>query len=246
MSLASYDKMGVGYSRQRRPDQRIFQYIQAALTNARSILNVGAGTGSYEPDNVPTMAVEPSYEMIRQRRNKNNVIQGNAEALPFKDASFDATLAILTIHHWADLNQGLQECARTSRRTVTILTWDPDSLGFWLTQDYFPEILEFDRKLFPTMEELRNQLGPIAIQDIPVPADCVDGFLGAYWQRPKAYLQERVRSGISSFSRIPAPAERLEMIQRDLASGAWYKAHGKLLAQESLNLGYKLVTSEVH
>lgn len=241
-----YDNVGVGYSTQRQPDQRIFEFIQAVLGSAESILNVGAGTGSYEPIHVPTVAVKPSYEMIQPRLNKNNVVQGSAEALPFKDAAFDATLAVLTVHHWTNLNQGLQECARSSRRTVTIVTWDPDLPGFWLTQDYFPEILEFDRSIFPSMEELRKHLGPITVQDIPIPANCVDEFLGAYWQRPAAYLQEQVRSGMSSFSRIPTSVERLEMLKRDLESGAWYQAHGQLLTQESLNLGYRLVTAVVH
>jgi ubiquinone/menaquinone biosynthesis C-methylase UbiE len=240
-----YDKIGVGYSDQRQPDQRIFRYLHEALGNAESILNVGAGTGSYEPTHVPTAAVEPSYKMIQQRRNRINVVQGVAEALPFRDASFDSSLAVLTIHHWSDLDQGLQECARSSKRAVTILTWDPDSPGFWLTQDYFPELLEVDRSIFPRMEELRSCLGSLTVTTVPIPADCVDGFLGAYWRRPEAYLQEQVRSGMSSFTRIQSFHDRLEQLRSDLESGAWHRAHGNLLAQEHIDLGYKLVTAVV-
>ena len=241
-----YDKIGVGYSSQRKPDRRIFRHIFESLGNSSSILNVGAGTGSYEPTHVPTVAVEPSFQMIQQRRKKSNVVRGAAEALPFKDASFDSSLAVLTIHHWSDLRQGLQECARSAKRLVSILTWDPASPGFWLTQDYFPEILELDRSIFPTMEELRTCLGQITVRDVPIPADCIDGFLGAYWQRPEAYLQDNVRSGMSTFSRIPTHADRLEQLRRDLKSGAWHRVHAGLLAQESLSLGYKLVTAVVH
>ncbi len=245
-SAERYDKIGVGYSVQRRPDPRIARHIFEAVREAGSVLNVGAGTGSYEPAHVPTVAIEPSYEMIQQRRNKGNVVQGIAESIPFKDAAFDSSLAVLTIHHWSDLAAGLQECARTSRREVAIFTWDPDSPGFWLTQEYFPELLEFDRSVFPSMEELRKCLGSTRVKAVPIPADCIDGFLGAYWQRPESYLQQSVRSGMSSFSRIPTLADRLEQLQRDLDSGAWHRAYGKLLTQESCDLGYRLVTAVVH
>ena len=129
---------------------------------------------------------------------------------------------------------------------VAILTWDPASSGFWLTQNYCSEILELDRRIFPSMDELRKCLGHITVTDVPVPADCVDGFLGAYWRRPEAYLREQVRSGMSSFSRIPMATDRLEQLQTDLESGAWHRAHGDLMAQESLILGYKLVTALLH
>jgi SAM-dependent methyltransferase len=241
-----YDKIGIEYAAKRMPDSRIFRHIQMALRNSKSVLNVGAGAGSYEPTNIPAVAVEPSFEMIRQRLNRSNVVQGVAEALPFRDACFDTSLALLTIHHWTDLSQGLQECARSSKRAVTILTWDPSSLGFWLTQDYFPEILEFDRSIFPSLEELQHCLGEITVTDVPIPADCIDGFLGAYWRRPEAYLQEHIRSGMSSFSRISTFVHGLEQLQADLESGAWYRAHGHLLAHESLSIGYKLVTAMLH
>lgn len=245
-SSGRYNVIGNGYSSQRQPDHRIGRHIFEALDGATSVLNVGAGTGSYEPTHVPTIAVEPSFLMIQQRRNLKNVVQGVVEALPFKDATFDFTLAVLTIHHWSDLSMGLDECARTARRAVAILTWDPASPGFWLTREYFPEILELDQHIFPSMDKLRQCLGSIQIKSIPIPADCIDGFLGAFWRRPDAYLRAEVRSGISSFSRIPNLPDRLEQLQNDLESGVWRRAHGKLLRQEHCDLGYKLVTTAVH
>jgi len=245
-TMQRYDQIGRGYSSQRRPDHRIFRQICQALGQSESVLNVGAGTGSYEPSHVDTVAVEPSIEMIRQRQNKANVVQGCAEALPFKDAAFDSALAILTIHHWSNLERGLKECARTSKRTVTILTWDPESPGFWLTQEYFPEILEFDRSIFPRIEQLRRCLGKIKVQNVPIPGDCIDGFTGAYWRRPEVYLIDRVRSAMSSFSRVATSPKAIERLAADLKSGAWKQAYGKLLAQEFTDLGYRLITAVLH
>lgn len=244
--IERYDKIGAGYSKQRKPDPRIARHIQGALCGARSVLNVGAGSGSYEPIHVPTVAVEPSFQMIQQRRNKRNVVQASAESLPFKDAAVDSVLAVLTVHHWSNLAQGLSECARTSKREVAMLTWDPDTPGFWFTQEYFPELLEFDRGIFPSMDELRQHLGSIEVAPVEIPADCVDGFLGAYWRRPDAYLSDEVRSGMSSFSRIANLPDRLDQLRKDLASGVWHRAHRRLQEQESCDLGYRLVTAVVH
>lgn len=240
-----YDQLGIGYSRRRRPDNRIFHRINVALGSANSILNVGAGTGSYEPIHIPTVAVEPSFEMIRQRRNRLNVVQGVAEALPFADGYFDVSLAVLTVHHWSDYREGLSECSRVTRRRVVILTWDPATTGFWLTQDYFREIIEVDRRIFPSMETFRNCFGKISVSKVLIPADCVDGFLGAYWQRPTAYLDDTVRSGMSSFSRVQAPDDGFKRLQADLDTGVWRRRHRDLLYRTSLDLGYRLVTTEL-
>lgn len=240
-----YDTIGVTYAQQRKPDPRIGQIIGEALGDARSVLNVGAGAGSYEPSHVPSFAVEPSMQMIQQRKNLQNVVQAAAEALPIKDAAVDCVLAVLTIHHWSNLALGLNECARCAKRRVTILTWDPDSPGFWLTQEYFPELLELDQRIFPSMNELRRHLGAIRIKPVEIPADCVDGFLGAYWCRPEAYLSEKVRSGMSSFSRIPDLADRLARLHHDLATGAWLQNHRALQSQNSCDLGYRLVSAEL-
>ena len=155
-------------------------------------------------------------------------------------------LAILTIHHWSDLAKGLNECARVSKRRIIIFTWDPGTPGFWLTREYFPEILEFDRNVFPSMGQLRDCLGQINVRTIPIPGDCVDGFLGAYWCRPEAYLNGRVRSGVSSFSRVAASQDGIKRLATDLSTGMWKRANKNLLKQDSADIGYRLVTAAIY
>lgn len=238
-----YDQIGLRYTASRRPDSRISARIRRQLAGASSLVNVGAGAGSYEPVDIPVTAVEPSAQMISQRHDSSNVVQARAEALPFPDGAFDAVLAVLTIHHWEDKKRGLEECARTARRLVVILTWDPSSNGFWLVQEYFPELLVLDRRIFPTMADMRAVLGRISVQPVPIPADCVDGFLGAYWRRPHAYLDEAIRSGMSSFSRTSAAQAPIEELRRDLLSGAWEREHQHLLDAPELDIGYRLITA---
>jgi len=241
-----YDRIGRGYATQRRPDPRIYQQIRRRLGDVTSLVNVGAGTGSYEPKDLPVTAVEPSAEMIAQRALRTNVVRAKAEALPFRDASFDATLAILTVHHWRDRQAGLQECARAARKQISMLTWDPGSDGFWLTQEYFPELLDHDRRVFPSLGEIRAALGRVAVEPVLVPADCVDGFLGAYWRRPRAYLDSGVRSAMSSFARVTDLEDRLKALKSDLENGAWDRRHRHLLEADELDLGYRLVTARLH
>ena len=244
--LERYDKIGCGYANLRLPDERILGYIRRTIDEASSVLNVGAGTGSYEPSDLPTVAVEPSFEMIKQRHNRSDVVQARAEALPFGDGSFDVSLAVLTIHHWSNLSQGLEECARSTRYRVSILTWDPDFTGFWLTQRYLPELLELDRRIFPSIGKILRQLGNARVDVVPIPADCTDGFLGAYWQRPDAYLNDKIRSGMSSFARIENVEESIEHLRRDLHSGLWHRENRHLLSAESIDLGYRMITAEVN
>lgn len=241
-----YDRIGHGYATQRRPDPRIYRQIRRRLGDAASLVNVGAGTGSYEPKDLPVTAVEPSAEMIAQRAVRTNVVQARAEALPFRDASFDATLAILTVHHWQDPQIGLQECARAARRQISMLTWDPESDGFWLTKEYFPELLAYDRQVFSSLGEIRAALGRVAVEPVLVPADCVDGFLGAYWCRPRAYLDPCVRSAMSSFARVNDLEDRLKALKTDLENGAWDRLHRHLINTDVLDLGYRLVTARLH
>jgi len=163
-----YDRIGYGYTTQRRSDPRIFREIRGLLEGMSSLLDVGAGSGSYEPDDLAVIAVEPSLQMILQHPHRSNVLQAKAEALPFSDGSFDATMALLTIHHWNDQKKGLEECVRVTRSRVVILTWDPTSDGFWLVQDYFPELLALDRSIFPGLEDIRNVLGQLSIQPLPI------------------------------------------------------------------------------
>lgn len=241
-----YDQIGDGYATQRRSDPRIQDFLHSQLQGISTLLNVGAGHGSYEPDNLSVVAVEPSTKMISQRRNRSNVVQARAEALPFSDNSFEAATAILTIQHWHDKRKGLEECARVVQKRLVILTWDPDADSFWLQQDYFPELLATDRTIFPSMEALRKVLGNMSVCPLPIPADCTDGFLGAFWRRPDAYLEPEVRNGISSFSRIGGVAPGLKRLSTDLASGRWHQKYGHLLTADDLDVGYRLVMSEAH
>lgn len=241
-----YDRIGSGYTSQRLPDPRIYASIRHQLQSMSSVVNVGSGTGSYEPEDLAVFAVEPSAVMISQRKNRRNAVQARAESLPFPDNAVDAVMAILTVHHWEDQKKGLEECARVARKRMVILTWDPESEGFWLVNEYFPELLAFDRSIFPRMEAIRRILGPADIRPLPIPAECVDGFLGAYWRRPHAYLNETVRSGMSSFSRIENIDTRLAELRRDIVSGVWQRRHQHLLTVDALDIGYRLVTSKLH
>ncbi len=243
-----YDAIGWGYAQRRRPDPRIHAALAEALGGARSVLNVGAGTGSYEPGDRVVCAAEPSAVMIAQRPTGSApAVRARAEALPFAAHSFDAVLAVLTLHHWTDRAGGLGECARVARERVVLLTFDAGAGGFWLIQDYFPEFLELDRRQFPPMEQYGAMFGAgarVEIRPLPVPRDCVDGFLGAYWARPEAYLDPQVRSSISSFARL-STGHGLERLAADLASGAWHDRHGHLLDADALDLGYRIVIAHL-
>ena len=239
-----YDDIGVGYRARRRPDPRLAAAITRALGETETVVNVGAGAGSYEPADRFVVAVEPAMTMIRQRRAGSAlVVQGVAAELPFRDDEFAAALAVLTIHHWLDKHRGLDELGRVARRRVVIVTWDPSISGFWLVDDYFPEIFEIDRKIFPTIEDYRRALGGVEVRPLPIPHDCVDGFLGAYWRRPHAYLDAGVRSAISTFAKMrPSDVEAgLERLRRDLEDGTWARRHGDLLDRSEIDLGYRIV-----
>jgi SAM-dependent methyltransferase len=238
-----YDTIGSGYRRLRRPDSRIGDSILRGLASASTVVNVGAGAGSYEPHDRRVVAVEPSMTMIRQRPAMSApVVRASGSALPFRDETFDASLAILTIHHWPDVARGLRELRRSVRQRVVILTWDPAAPGFWLT-DYLPEILEIDRRIFPSLEMLRRELGRTQVFDVPIPHDCTDGFLGAYWRRPAAYLDATVRSAISTFSKLHDAAPGLDRLASDLRSGEWQRRYGSVLGEADLDLGYRLVVA---
>ncbi len=239
-----YDEIGVGYTNFRRPDPRIATAILHALGEADTVVNVGAGAGSYEPSDRSVVAVEPSMTMIRQRRvGSAPAVQASATQLPFRDATFEAALAILTVHHWPDRARGLGELARVARDRIVILTWDPATSGFWLVDDYFPEIVEIDRRIFPSIEEFSRALGRVDVHTLPIPHDCVDGFLGAYWRRPHAYLDASVRSAISTFSKIRAIEAGLTRLRRDLQDGTWERRYGDLLGRREIDLGYRLLVS---
>jgi SAM-dependent methyltransferase len=236
--MATYDTIGGGYARRRQADPRIAAAIEAALGDARTVINIGAGAGSYETDRV-VQAVEPSAVMIAQRpAGAAPCVQASAEALPFEDGAFDAAMAVLTIHHWSDWRAGLREMRRVARRRVVLLTFDVEESDFWLTRDYFPALMELDQQIMPRLGDMRDALGAFEARAVPVPHDCVDGFLGAYWRRPEVYLDAVARGSMSSFARIDAEDG---LLARDLGNGAWHKRNGDVLRQDELDIGYRLL-----
>jgi SAM-dependent methyltransferase len=222
--------------------------ITDALGDVQSVVNVGAGAGSYEPKQMSVVAVDPSIEMIRQRPiGSAPVVLARAESLPFRSRSFDAALAVLTIHHWILIAAGLSELRRVATSKVVILTCDPAcDERFWLASHYLPEIVDFDRRHLPTLGQLEQWLGEVEIREVPIPRDCKDGFQGAFWQKPEAYLDPAVRRGISTFAKLPADAvdRGLARLSDDLDSGRWEKHFGHLRTQESIDLGYRLVIAK--
>ena len=241
--MALYDRIGTGYSAVRRADPRIAALIDAALGEARTVVNVGAGTGSYEPAGRQVTAIEPSAEMIRQRpAHAAPAVQASAEDLPFPDNSFDAAMAVLTVHHWRDQAKGLAELRRVARGRVVVLTFQPGHPGTWLG-DYLPGLRELDAKQAPPLGLYRRELGEVTIAPVPIPHDCVDGFLYAFWRRPEAYLDPAIRAGSSSFHVLADVEAGLTRLADDLVSGAWVSRYGHLLELEEYDAGYRLVVA---
>lgn len=239
---ALYDTIGIDYTRLRQPDPRIAAQITRALGPSRTVLNVGAGAGSYEPTDREVTALEPSVEMICQRpAGAAPAVQGSVEAIPFPDNSFEAVMGVLTLHHWTDQQQGIREICRVACERVVLLTFDPAARP-WLT-DYLPELAALDEATMPPLDQLTEWLGPIAVEPVLVPHDCTDGFLYAYWRRPAAYLEPRIRKGSSSFWKIAEAEAGFARLAADLASGAWEQRYGGLLDADSYDAGYRLVVS---
>jgi SAM-dependent methyltransferase len=241
-----YDRIGSGYSTTRRADPRIEARIHRALGDAQTVVNVGAGTGSYEPTDREVVAVEPSDRMIKQRPpGSAPVVRALAQELPFADGEFDASMSVLSDHHWSDRAGGLREMRRVARRRAVVFTWDPARVDdAWLVRDFLPGF-----RLLPggmALQEIADQLGATEVQAVPIPADCQDGFFHAYWARPSAYLDPAVRSNISVFARLPAaevdPA--IEQLRADLESGAWQTRNQDILGQAELDLGYRLLIAD--
>jgi SAM-dependent methyltransferase len=240
---ARYDRIGINYAALRRPDPRLAAAIEAALGPAETVLNVGAGTGAYEPADRQVTAVEPSLEMIRKRGPAAPpAIQASAEALPFADDAFDAAMAILTVHHWSDKAKGLAEMRRVTRGRIVLLTFDP-SIRPWLV-DYLPELAALDEAQMPAMADYARWLGPVRVSPVPIPHDCSDGFLYAYWRRPEAYLDPHIRSGSSSFWAIDGVEAGLERLRQDLETGEWARRNAGLLDLDACDAGYRLVVAD--
>lgn len=249
MIAPAYDRMGIDYSEVRRADPRFEAAIWEALGDAKRVLNLGAGAGSYEPPDREVIAVEPSPVMIAQRpADAAPAIQGVAEDLPLEDGSVDATMGVFTMQHWDDVDRGLAEVGRVTRDRVVLLTLDLDATAeMWLCRDYLPEIVAHDRETFPSIERLGAVLPNLRIDTVPVPADCADGFCVALWGRPEAHLDPGVRRASSIWHLLPdavvEPA--LERLRRDLASGEWDRRYGHLRSRASLDVGLRLVTAEL-
>ena len=244
-----YDRIGRGYSGFRQTDPRIAAAIETALGEARTVLNVGAGAGSYEPPSREVVAVEPSAEMIAQRPpGAARAVQASAESLPFDDGSFDAAMAVFSDHHWRDRTAGLREMQQVARDRVVILNADPGLAGsFWLTRDYLPAFADLIpppyRRAGYWLEELGDLLGPVEAIAVPVPHDCRDGFYQSYWRRPRAYLEPRVRETISVFHRVAETdvAAAMGELRRDLDDGSWEERYAELLDAPELDIGLRLV-----
>lgn len=244
-----YDSIGRGYADHRRADPRIAAAVHDALGDVRTVVNVGAGTGSYEPTDRPVIPVEPSTAMALQRPPAlPPAVLGVAESLPLADDTVDAAMGVLTVHHWADRSRGLAELVRVARRRIVLLTIDPEvEAGMWLFRDYLPDVVAQDRHDFPTLEELAGALGPTRVIDLPVPRDCTDGFLLAFWSRPEAVLDPAARAATSGFARMDQAREAaaVQRLSRDLASGAWDRAHGHLRSLPALDVGLRLTVTDL-
>jgi SAM-dependent methyltransferase len=242
-----YESRGEGYANQRRTEPRIAAYVHAALGDARTVLNVGAGTGSYEPDDRYVVAVEPSAAMRAQRpRWRVPAIDARAEHLPFDDASFEAAMAMVTVHQWPDPERGLAELRRVSAGPVVVLTFDGDALDrFWLNE-YAPELIAAERTRYPSIAGICEILGGVTeVQTVPIPIDCVDGFTEAFYARPEAFLEPEVRRSQSAWGFVDEAVEKrfVSDLGADLESGKWDAGHGELRALAEFAGSLRLVTA---
>jgi SAM-dependent methyltransferase len=242
---ALYDTIGLTYTVTRRTEPRIAEQIWVALGGAETVVNVGAGTGSYEPADRRVVAVEPSAVMRSQRPPQAApCLAASAEHLPFADQSFDAAMAIATIHHWQDPIAGLREMRRVAGRVV-VFTFDATGLSqFWLARDYLPELLAELLAGHPSLAEKADAIGA-RVEPVLVPWDCADGFFEGYWRRPEAYLDEQVRRGISTWARLGPQVEQraVRRLGEDLTSGRWAERNRDLIDLDAADLGLRLLIS---
>jgi SAM-dependent methyltransferase len=246
--VTRYDTIGRSYASTRRTDPRIAAPIYAALGDARSVVNVGAGTGNYEGPQFDLVAVEPSRTMIKQRaEGAAPCVQGAAESLPFRDGVFDAALTVLSAHHWHDLETGLREMQRVSTNQVVFFfePWCADQ--FWLVADYFPHIPQMPTERRAPGEARFRELLPVQrVETVPVPADCLDGFGGCYWNRPERYLDTDVQAGMSCFAQMETALldQGMARLRRELTDGTWDAKYGDLRSQADVDLGYRVLVAQ--
>jgi SAM-dependent methyltransferase len=243
-----YDMHGQKYSGFRKTDPRIAKYVHDALEKAATVLNVGAGAGSYEPKDRYVIAVEPSKVMRSQRQANREVpaIIGMADALPFDDNAFDASMAMVTIHHWPDIRKGLHELRRVTRGQVVIMTFDPDALDDFWNSYYFPELIEVEKLRYPTIDFIVKSLGgKCQVLPIPIPFDCVDGFQEAFYGRPEAFLEKEVRlsQSVWGFLKEGAEDKLVKSLSDELASGEWDRKYGKFRTEPYFTGALRLVVA---
>ncbi|WP_040983688.1 class I SAM-dependent methyltransferase [Oceanobacillus jeddahense] len=246
----NYDRYGQKYSGYRQTDQRIEAYVYEALGSAKTILNVGAGAGSYEPGDRYVAAVEPSRVMRSQRLKSQKVpaINSTADSLPFDDNSFDASMAMVTVHHWPNMRKGLKELRRVTREKIVIMTFDPDALDNFWNAHYFPELIEVEKARYPTIDFIIEALdGECEIQPIPVPFDCVDGFQEAFYGRPEAFLEKEVRLSQSAWGFLPVGVEDklVKRLADELESGEWDKKYGEFRMKPTFTCALRLIIAKL-
>lgn len=246
---ALYEKIGPSYAAQRVADPRLADVLHDALGDARRVLDVGAGTGSYEPAGTAVVALDASTAMLGERPSgAAPAVAGRAERLPFADGAFDAVMAVLTVHHWEDRVAGYRELRRVAPRRV-VLTYEPAVHNRqWVVAHYVPEIAALDeRRAGFSVDEVAAGIGArTRVIEVPVPWDCTDGFIMAFWRRPEAFLDPAVRAATSGFTAVDARAvdRGMAQLRADLASGAWEARHGHLRARSEFDAGLRLLIAE--
>jgi SAM-dependent methyltransferase len=244
--VTRYDRIGEGYASQRRPDPRLEARIHAALGDAESVVNVGAGAGSYEPTDRVVFPVEPSVVMAAQRPRTRPAVRGTADALPFHDGSVDAAMTVLSLHHWHPRQRvGIEEMCRVARGTVVIVTIDAEVSGaMWLMAEYLTEVRDLDLRIFPSVDEIVGWLDrPATVDVVPVSRDSPDHNLLSFWAHPERVLDEAARNATSGFARQPAEvvARVVSDVRRDLESGDWDARHGALRELDAYDAGLRLI-----
>jgi len=245
-----YDTIGRGYVAHRRPDPRWAAVIAAHLGADAGdlVVNVGAGSGSYEPTHCAVVAIEPSQVMVAQRpAAAAPVVRASASAMPLPSGGADVALAILTVHHWDDPAAGLAELCRVApRRVVLAIDFELHS-RFWLLEEYLPDVGHYVRRCGPGSDEIAAAICATTSVPLLVPRDMADGVLGAYWCRPEAYLDPAVRANASGLALAdPAVIARgIGHLEADLVSGSWRDVHTDLLGRDGVDLGYRLLVADV-